>query len=129
MIALDTNILVRLFTQDDEVQFKKALKMLERKGAEFFVCDVVLVETDWVLRSLYEWTGREVADAFSGLTTIPNLRIEGESRLRSALGALRDGADLADELIVRISRDSGAEILATFDKEIVRRHKPFADSP
>ena len=34
------------------------------------VCDLVLAATDWVLRSLYDWTGGEVADTFARLTTI-----------------------------------------------------------
>ena len=39
------------------------------------------------------------------------------------------GLDLADELIIRSCRDYGAKAFATFDKSIVRRHKPFAGSP
>ena len=129
MTALDTNILVRYLAQDDDTQFQKVLRMLNRKRAVFFVCDLVLAETDWVLRSLYDWSSQEVADAFSRLTTIHNLTFENEARLRSSLKALRDGADLADELIVRACRDHGAKNFATFDKAIVRRHKPFAGQP
>lgn len=129
MIGLDTNILVRYLTQDDDAQFQKVLQMLNRKKAAFFVCDLVLVETDWVLRSLYDWTGGEVADAFARLTTIHNLSFENEARLRASLKALREGADLADELNVRSCREQGAKSFATFDKDVVRRHKPFAASP
>lgn len=49
MTALDTNVLVRYLAQDDETQFQKILQMLNRKRAIFFVCDLVLAETDWVL--------------------------------------------------------------------------------
>jgi predicted nucleic-acid-binding protein len=129
MTALDTNILVRYLTRDDEGQFQKVLRLLNRRDGSFYVCDLVLVETDWVLRSLYEWTGTEVADALTLLTTISNLFFEDESRLRLSLKGLRDGADLADELIVRASRDHGAGAFVTFDKGIVRRHKPFAGPP
>jgi predicted nucleic-acid-binding protein len=129
MTALDTNILVRYLTRDDEAQFQRVLRLLTRKGDRFFVCDLVLAETDWVLRSLYDWSGTEVADALTLLTTISNLSFEDESRLRSSLKAVRDGADLADELILRSSRDHGAGAFVTFDKGIVRRHKPFAGSP
>ena len=54
--------------------------------------DLVLAETDWVLRSLYEWTSQEVADAFARLTTVHNLTFENEARLRASLKALREGA-------------------------------------
>lgn len=129
MTALDTNVLVRYLTQDDEAQFLKVLQMLNRKRAMFFVCDLVMVETAWVLSDLYEWTAQEVAEAFARLATIPNLVFENENRLRASLKAFRDGADLADELIVRTSRDLGAKDFATFDKGIVRRHKTFARQP
>ncbi len=129
MTALDTNVLVRFLTQDDETQFQKVLQMLNRKRAIFFVCDLVLAETDWVLRALYDWTGVDVADAFTRLTTIHNLTFENEGRLRSSLKAVREGADLADELIIRKCREHGAKSFATFDKEVVRRHKPFASPP
>lgn len=129
MTALDTNVLVRYLTQDDDAQFRKVLQLLNRKRAEFFVCDLVLAETDWVLRSLYDWSGAEVADAFARLTTIHNLTFENEARLRSSLKALREGADLADELIIRTCRTMGAKAFATFDKGIIRRHKPFASEP
>jgi len=129
MTALDTNILVRYLAQDDEEQLLKVLHLLNRKRANFFVCDLVLVEASWVLRDVYNWTGDDVADAFARLGTIPNLAFENENRLRASLKALREGADLADELIVRTSRDLGAEDFATFDKGIVRRHKGFARHP
>lgn len=129
MTALDTNVLVRYLAQDDEWQFQKVLQLLNRKRAHFFICNLVLAETDWVLRSLYDWTSEDVADAFSRLTTIHNLTFENEARLRSSLKALREGADLADELILRTCRDHGAKAFATFDKGIIRRHKPFAESP
>ena len=129
MIALDTNVLVRYLTQDDEVQFQRVLQMLNRKRATFFVCDLVLMETDWVLRGLYGWNRGEVADALALLTTIHNLTFENETRLRASLNGLRNGADLADELIVRSCRDQGAKAFLTFDKDIIKRHKPFAGLP
>lgn len=129
MIALDTNVLVRYLVQDDEVQFRAVLRLLNRKNATFYLCDLVLTETDWVLRSLYGWTPAEVAEALARLTTIHNLVFEDESRLRSALRALREGADLADELIVRGCRGKNCLHLATFDKAVIRRHKPFAMPP
>lgn len=129
MTALDTNVLVRYLAQDDDAQFAAVLALLNRKKATFYLCDLVLVETDWVLRSLYEWSPAEVAEAFARLTTIHNLLFENESRLRASLKAVREGAGLADELIVRQCRAAGVPHLATFDKGILKRHRPFAVTP
>src|SRR5271154_5992584 len=100
MIGLDTNVLVRYLAQDDEEQLRQVLGLLLKKGATFFVPDLVLVETDWVLSSLYQWTPDEIAETFGRLLTVQNLVFEDEGRIRGALRAVRNGADLSDELIV-----------------------------
>lgn len=130
MTALDTSVLVRYLAQDDESQFRAVLRLLNRKGTAFFVADLVLAETDWVLRDLYGWTSADVAENFARLTTIHNLVFEDEARLRAAsLYAIRTGADLADERLVRGARARGCRQFATFDKGILRRHKPYAMRP
>jgi predicted nucleic-acid-binding protein len=129
MIALDTNVLVRYLTEDDEPQFRSVLKMFRKKGERFYLSDLVLAEADWVLRRLYDWTPAEVAESFGRLTTIHNLVFEDETRVRASLRSLKEGADFADELIARIAKDRGCSLLATFDKDVVRRHKPFAVHP
>jgi predicted nucleic-acid-binding protein len=73
MIALDTNVLVRYLTQDDEAQFRAVMRLLNRRGASFLISDLVLAETDWVLRDLYEWTAAEIAESIARLTNIHNL--------------------------------------------------------
>lgn len=122
MTGLDTNILVRYLEQDDENQFRAVLRLLIKKGAVYFVSDMVLVETFWVLTNLYQWTALEVVEAYESLLTISNLTFESESRLRVAFRAVKKGADPPDELIVAMSRHHGCRDFASFDKGIVKRH-------
>ena len=129
MTGLDTNILVRYLTQDDEEQLRVLLAMLLKKGATFFVSDLVLVETRWTLRALYGWTDEEVADAFQRLLTTHNLEFEDESRLRTAIRAMLTGADFPDELIVDRCRTSGCRKVASFDKGMAKRHPGFVVIP
>jgi predicted nucleic-acid-binding protein len=129
MIGLDTNILVRYLTQDAADQYRAVMRLLTRRGAYFFVPDLVLVEVDWVLTSLYQWTGTEVAKAFSSLLTIHNLAFENEDRLRTALRAVMLGADLSDELIAASCHERGCAKLATFDQSLAKRHDAFAFIP
>ena len=129
MIGLDTNVLVRYLTRDDESQYRATMKLLTRKAARFFVADLVLVETDWVLASLYDWTRDEIADAFARLLQVHNLQFEDEDRIRHSLGALRRGADLSDELLIAMSRDKECREFATFDTALARRHAKFAFVP
>jgi predicted nucleic-acid-binding protein len=129
MIGLDTNILVSYLTGDDRRQFRAVMHLLGKDEEAFFLPDLVLVETDWVLTSLYEWTPVEVALAFSRLLQVRNLCFEDESRLRRALRAVRDGADLADELILGCCRSAGCVAFSTFDKAVVKQHPDFASLP
>ena len=129
MTALDTDVLARYLTQDDDEHFTEVLNLLNKPKAAFFVCDIVLVETDWVFRDLYEWSGADVAEACSRLTVIQNLVFESEGNVRASPKAACEGADFSDELIVRGSRERGAKDLCTLDKGILRRHKPFARFP
>ena len=129
MTGLDTNILVRYLAQDDEAQLRAVLALLLKKGATFFVPDLVLVETDWVLTSLCDWTRDEIVEAFGRLLTVHNLAFEDEGRIRASLRAMRQGADLSDELIVDRCRETGCKSVATFDEAMAKRHKGFAVIP
>ncbi len=129
MTGLDTNVLVRYLTRDDESQFRAVMKLLCRQGATFFVCDQVLAELDWVLSSLYDCTRDAIAESLARLLTVHNLEFEDETRVRSALRAVRQGADLADELIASRCHDNGCRELATFDMDLAKRHPKFAVIP
>lgn len=89
MIGLDTNVLVRYLTRDDETQYRAVMKLLSRKGATFFVPDQVLIELDWVLAKLYGWTRTEIAESIARLLTVQNLEFEDEGRIRGALRSVR----------------------------------------
>lgn len=129
MTGLDTNHLVRYLEQDDEEQLQTVLRLLNKKGAIFFVPDLVLVELDWVLTSVYTWTRSEVAEAIGRLLTIHNLVFEDEGRLKWALRLLRAGAELADALIIARCREWECRDVATFDKGMVKHHPGFAFTP
>lgn len=129
MIGLDTNVLIRYLTRDDESQYRATMKLLMRKSASFFVADLVLVEADWVLSSLYDWSRDEIADAFTRLLQVHNLQFEDEDRIRHSLAAVRRGADLSDELLIAMSRTHGCREFATFDSAVAKRHTKFAFVP
>jgi predicted nucleic-acid-binding protein len=50
MIAVDTNIIIRLAMRDDEAQYQKVIVLLN------FISRTVQLETEWVLRSRYKRT-------------------------------------------------------------------------
>ena len=119
MLGIDTNILVRFLVRDDESQFEKARRLIRREvaaGRQVFVSQLVLLETEWVLRSRYGLHKTEIIAAVSGLLDANDVQCEGEPALEEALFAWKDKAvGFADCLIGAQNRRLGCSATATFD--------------
>jgi predicted nucleic-acid-binding protein len=77
---------------------------------------LVLLETEWVLRSRYELPKPAIVATFSALLEAPELTFEDEPSLEQALYSWKDsGADFADCLIDARHRRLGCRATATFD--------------
>jgi predicted nucleic-acid-binding protein len=119
MLAIDTNVLVRFLVRDDEPQFDKARKLIKREiaaGRRVFVSQLVLLETEWVLRSRYRLAKRLIIEAISGLLDAADVRFEDEPSIEEALFIWKDTtSDFADCLIGAKNRRLGCRATATFD--------------
>jgi predicted nucleic-acid-binding protein len=124
MIGLDTNVLVRYLAQDDPGQAAKATRLIERGLSESkpgFVGLVVLVESCWVLQSLYQATPEELRETIADLLDARQLVIENRGAVTQALGACTtSGADFADALIAQCARAAGCDKVVSFDRGAVR---------
>ncbi|BBD52751.1 PIN domain-containing protein [Planktothrix agardhii] len=58
IIAIDTNIIVRFITRDDELQYQQSLELFKNKN--IFIPDTVILETEWVLRFAYKFKPLEI---------------------------------------------------------------------
>jgi predicted nucleic-acid-binding protein len=124
MLGVDTNVLVRFLVRDDEVQFEKARKLIKREiaaGRHVFVSQLVLLETEWVLRSRYGLPKNLIIEAISGLLDAADVRFEDEPAIEEALFIWKDAtADFADCLIGAKNRRLGCRATATFDVKASR---------
>jgi predicted nucleic-acid-binding protein len=122
VIAIDTNVIVRVIVADDARQTAAAVRLLQRAvadGACLFVSTVVLCETVWVLRSTYKFPSREVSHAISELLVAAHLHIEDRAAAERALAAFDSGrGDFPDYLIREAAIAAGAEAVATFDRAL-----------
>ena len=96
MIALDTNILVRVFTADDPDQLAVALETM--RAQDLWVCKTVLLETEWVLRYSYELSRETILEIFRRLLGYRNLTVEDSEAVFLALDLFAQGLDFADAL-------------------------------
>jgi predicted nucleic-acid-binding protein len=116
VIAADTNVVVRLLTDDEPRQTAQARRLFETET--IFLPKTVLLEAEWVLRRLYRLDPLPVLRALSGLVSLPNVRCEDEPAVRQALEWKGDGMDFADALHLASSRTAAR--FATFDRDMIR---------
>jgi predicted nucleic-acid-binding protein len=117
-VALDTNLLVRLLTNDDPQQAAKVADLIDA-SAGCFVPITVVLELEWVLRGAYKLPREAVIRAFEGLMAIRQVHLEQEELVRRVLEWHRQGVDFADAL--HLARSEGCEALLSFDRSLVRQ--------
>ena len=125
MIALDTNVIVRLVTADDPDQLKAARAVFEAGG--LWVCKTVFLETEWVLRYSYELGRPAIREVFRKLLGYPQLQVEDRSAVLRALALYDQGLDFGDALHLASSGD--ADRFATFDQPLAKRSRGLEDVP
>jgi len=129
MIGLDTNILIRLITQDDPQQAALAERLIERateEGEPCFVSDVVLCELEWVLEQCYEATRADVLAAVQELALRDVFAFENPDSLHWALNLYRESkVEFSDALIGAKSRAQGSRTTYTFDR-VLSNHEGFS---
>jgi len=120
MKALDTNVLVRFLVRDNEQQAEtiyRIFKQVESDKEVLFVPLLVVLETIWVLESVYNIPRQEIIDSINELVLMPILEFEAQSAILSFVSsALETKMDLSDLLIANSARFSGCECVLTFDK-------------
>jgi predicted nucleic-acid-binding protein len=123
VIALDTNVLVRVLTRDDPAQAAQAAEVM--KSGALFIAKTVLLELEWVLRYAYGFDRQAILGAFQHLLSLPGLQVEQEPSVAAALRGYEAGLDFADALHLA-SCSPSVTAFATFDQGLAKRATVFA---
>ena len=123
MLALDTNILVRLVTNDDPVTAERVQQLLDAELAqdrECMVGHVVLCELVWVLQRLYGYSATQCQQTIASLLSFTGLRFEALPVLLAAYKAWqKHGGDWADHLIGAQMQALGCVAVMTLRQALV----------
>lgn len=126
MIALDSNILLRLLLNDHQQQAQEAMRAISAAAERKQVCvvsPIVLVELVWVLKSR-NITRAEIAGALTSLMEMQELLVMESEAVYQAVNLYADGkADFADYLIWTLSKEGGARSMLSFDRDLCREQK------
>jgi predicted nucleic-acid-binding protein len=124
MIGLDTNVVVRYLAQDDPIQSPKATQIFERRLTERepgFISLVAMVETVWVLDTVYGLPAREIAQAVERMLQADTLVVQNEQEVFTAMVALKSGrGSFADALVGALGAWAGCSSTLTFDRKAAR---------
>jgi predicted nucleic-acid-binding protein len=119
MLAVDTNVLVRLLARDDTAQADAASRFID-SGA--WVSHLVLAETVWVLESVYGRGPAPLIAALQLLLAHESLVLQDADTVAAALEHFRRRPALgfSDCLVLEIAHKAGHTPLGTFDKGLAR---------
>ncbi len=119
MLAVDTNVLVRLWSRDDARQAIAADQAVA-KGA--WISHLVLAEAIWVLDAVYARSSKQLIAALDLLLVHESLVLQDADVVSAALTRFRGKPALgfSDCLVLEIARKAGHMPLATFDKALAK---------
>jgi len=117
--ALDTNVLVRYYVQDEPRQAATAARIMSEEAA-LFVPKTVILELEWVLRGYYQQPTANIYAAVSHLLGLPNVILEQADAVEAAVRHYRRGIDFADALHLTASH-ACSELLTFDDRGYARR--------
>jgi predicted nucleic-acid-binding protein len=119
LVGLDTNVLVRYFTQDDVTQAASASILIDNLDEENrgFISLIVLVELHWVLRRSYRTNRDQVLSVIRKLLDTHELVVQDSDSVRRALAQTVGEIDFADALIADLGAQAGCDHTATLNRQ------------
>jgi predicted nucleic-acid-binding protein len=122
VIGLDTNVLVRYFTQDDAGQVALVDALIAKSkndGIRLHIDEVVLCELAWVLRGAYRFDRHAISATLERMLAASMFSFDDRDLLRRALGQYTEGdGDFADYVIGARNAKAGCTSTATFDRAL-----------
>jgi len=115
MRAADTNVLVRIFSREDERQAAVADAFVQNG---VWISHLVLAETIWVLQRAYRFDSSEIAAIVDILLNHETMTLQDADVVAAALDRYRAHAKagFSDCLVLEIARKAGHLPLGSFDK-------------
>jgi predicted nucleic-acid-binding protein len=117
-IALDTNVLVRYLTWDDDIQSPLSAKAIE-DAETVVVSAIVLCETVWVLERAYQLKAKQIANTLRAFVEAETVAVD-RPLAEAGLAALERGGDFADGLILFEADHAKVDQLVTFDQQFAK---------
>lgn len=124
MIGVDTNVLLRLFVNDNELQHKLALEFFRERNSRSpaFISSVVFAELIWALSKRYGYSQDQILDLVTQLINSTDFVIEQAEVISRVVDHCRSAnSSLTDTLVSHLAATRGCEKTMTFDRDAAKR--------
>ena len=131
MIAFDTNFVVRMLVEDDRKQagaVRKTVLYAEENSIQILILSEVLIETVWVLESVYQCTKDEITQFLETLISASTFTHLNPEIIRKAIKEYKRGGDFADFVIVEQAKQKQAKSFFSFDKKLQKKYPDYVVS-
>ncbi len=82
MLMVDTNVIVRIVTNDDPEQAQRAVALFERE--RIFIAKAVLLEVEWVLRFSYHLPRGIIAPTLHKVVGLQQVKVDNPAEIHCA---------------------------------------------
>lgn len=130
MIAVDTNVLLRIAVVDTPEQSERARRLFESAaatGTTVVVSPIVLVETVWALRKVFRQPQGLIAAFLEKVLRTPFIQIVDRDIVQTAVVDYTAGrADFADYLIAAYAERENVTATYSFDADAIASRRFIA---
>ena len=124
MIAVDTNVLIRYITNDDQEQSILASRLLDKyigQEKSIFINNIVLCELIWVLSKGYKYKKEQIIITLRLLLSSIEFRFENHELAFLAVSQYETSeTDFSDILIGLINYNIGCDSTYSFDQAALK---------
>lgn len=133
-IILDTNVIIRLLTADDEVKQKKSARLFEKikeRKLIAFIHDVIFAEIVFVLvsKKLYNLPKHTIQSLLLPIVNLTNIKFNNKKKAKRALELfVKYDIDFEDAFIAADAENEKTEIVS-FDKDFKKIPSIISNEP
>jgi len=111
-MIVDTNILIRLFTKDDDTQIEQLVQLMEQGNIAFRVLSIVLIEAYWVLHKVYNFDKETILRVFEDFIDTDGVELDEDGLVQRVLARFRMvNVDFVDVYLAEKSRSLELSVL------------------
>jgi len=125
---IDTNILIRLFVEDDKMKVDE-IKALLNSDDKFLIPDIIIAEIIWVLSSFYKQDKTSVIEKISSLVCFKSI-ISNKDLILNAINKWQyNNISFIDAYLLATTEELNIKTFYTYDKKLSKLSKVKATEP